>query len=60
LPRVQHAVEVLGHIIGVKVVTLPDGSTRAKPEFDDVRRAAAALGMPLREVAEAVAEASRK
>lgn len=60
LPRVQRDVEVLGHTITVKVVTLPDGSTRAKPEFEDVRRAATALRMPLREVAEMAAEAVRK
>ena len=60
LPRAQREVEVQGHAIGVKVVTLPDGSTRVKPEFDDVRRAATALGKPLREVSEAAVEASRK
>jgi uncharacterized protein (DUF111 family) len=60
LPRAHREVEVLGHTIGLKVVTLPDGSTRAKPEFDDVRRVAAATGRPLREVSDAALDASRK
>lgn len=34
-----------GQTIRWKRVTLPDGSTREKPEFDDVVRAAAALGL---------------
>ncbi|HUF49227.1 MAG TPA: nickel pincer cofactor biosynthesis protein LarC [Longimicrobiales bacterium] len=34
-----------GQVIRFKRVELPDGSTREKPEFDDVVRAAAALGM---------------
>ena len=44
LPREQQAVEINGHRVGLKVVTLPDGTRRAKPEFDDVARAAAATG----------------
>jgi uncharacterized protein (TIGR00299 family) protein len=35
---------VLGHSVRVKIVTLPDGTTRAKPEFDDVQRVALATG----------------
>jgi uncharacterized protein (DUF111 family) len=53
LPRVHREVEVFGQVIGLKVVTLPDGSRRAKPEFDDVRRAAVATGRTLREIADA-------
>jgi pyridinium-3,5-bisthiocarboxylic acid mononucleotide nickel chelatase len=34
-----------GHTIRWKRITLPDGSTREKPEFDDVARAADALGL---------------
>jgi len=34
-----------GHTIRVKRCRLPDGSERAKPEFEDVARAAAAEGM---------------
>ena len=44
LPRSASAVEVLGHSIAVKVVQLPDGRRRAKPEFDDVARVAQATG----------------
>lgn len=58
LPRAHRDVEVLGHTISVKVVTLPDGTTRAKPEFDDVRRAAAATGRPLQEITDAARRAA--
>jgi len=44
LPREEHTTDVLGHSIRVKVVTLPTGERRAKPEFDDVHRAALATG----------------
>ena len=44
LPRREEVTEVLGQQVRVKVVTLPDGSTRAKPEFDDVQSAALATG----------------
>lgn len=50
LPREMHDVDVLGQRVAVKVVTLPDGRRRGKPEFDDVRRAAGALGRPVSEV----------
>ena len=44
LPRRTVSVEVLGHRVAVKIVTLPDGGTRAKPEFDDVLAASRATG----------------
>jgi uncharacterized protein (DUF111 family) len=44
LPRRQADVEVLGHAVRVKIASLPDGTERAKPEFDDVQRAALATG----------------
>jgi hypothetical protein len=44
LTRRSENVDVLGHSIGVKIVDLPDGGTRAKPEFDDVQRIALATG----------------
>lgn len=44
LPRSRESVSVLGHTIAVKVVQLPDGRRRAKPEFDDVQRVALATG----------------
>ena len=42
---------VLGHIISAKLVTLPGGRRRAKPEFADVERVALATGRPLQDIA---------
>lgn len=47
LPRTMRTVRVLGHDVAVKVVTLPGGKTRAKPEFADVERVALATGQPV-------------
>jgi pyridinium-3,5-bisthiocarboxylic acid mononucleotide nickel chelatase len=44
LPREEHTSDVLGHSVRVKVVTLPGGERRSKPEFDDVHRVALATG----------------
>ncbi len=44
LPRRFEEVDVLGHVVGIKTVLLPDRSERAKPEFDDVQRVALATG----------------
>ncbi|MEO8623395.1 MAG: nickel pincer cofactor biosynthesis protein LarC [bacterium] len=44
LARSEVTVEVLGHPVRLKVVTLPAGGTRSKPEFDDVQRVALATG----------------
>jgi uncharacterized protein (TIGR00299 family) protein len=44
LPRRQAEIELFGHSLRVKIVVLPDGGTRAKPEFDDVQRVALATG----------------
>ena len=52
LQRRMASVTVFGQTIAVKVVTLPDGSTRAKPEFADVVAAAEATGKATREVLE--------
>jgi uncharacterized protein (DUF111 family) len=41
---------VHGHPIAVKVVTLPDGRRRAKPEYDDVARVAQATGHPAQDI----------
>ncbi len=54
LPRSERVVGVFGHDLRVKVVTLPDGGTRAKPEADDVVRVAQATGRSVREVREEV------
>lgn len=44
LPRETRSVTVLGFEISVKVVELPDGRRRAKPEFEDVQRVALKTG----------------
>ena len=44
LVRTLGDVDVLGHSVRVKIVALPGGGTRAKPEFDDVQRVALATG----------------
>ncbi len=58
LARRSAVVEIDGHRVRLKVVELPGGGHRAKPEFDDVRRAAAALGRPPREVHDAAVAAA--
>ena len=50
LSRESRVIRVDGSDIHVKVVTLPDGSIRAKPEFDDLRRAAAETTRPLAQI----------
>ncbi|HEU4631164.1 MAG TPA: nickel pincer cofactor biosynthesis protein LarC [Gemmatimonadaceae bacterium] len=50
LPRRTASVTVLGHEIRLKVVTLPDGAERAKPESDDVARVARELRRGVTEV----------
>ena len=61
LPRALHHIEVLGHRIGVKEVRLPDGGTRAKPEHEDVRRAALATGRTIGDISMlAAVEAERR
>jgi uncharacterized protein (TIGR00299 family) protein len=44
LPRREAQIELFGHSLRVKIVMLPDGGSRAKPEFDDVQRVALATG----------------
>ncbi|MEP6990187.1 MAG: nickel pincer cofactor biosynthesis protein LarC, partial [bacterium] len=44
LPRSEVTVDVLGEAVRLKVVALPGGGTRTKPEFDDVQRVALATG----------------
>jgi pyridinium-3,5-bisthiocarboxylic acid mononucleotide nickel chelatase len=59
LPRVMRTVHVLGHPIQVKLATLPNGTTRAKPEFEDVRRVAEATGRSAQDIFSLAAEAAR-
>jgi uncharacterized protein (TIGR00299 family) protein len=60
LPRDQRTVQVLGHTISLKVVRLPDGSTRAKPEFTDVQRVAQQTGRPLRDIFQRAADQAER
>ena len=53
LPRRRAEVETPYGRIALKVAELPDGSTRAMPEFESVRAAAERAGQPMRDVAEA-------
>lgn len=50
LPRESRMIEVLGYPVAIKVVRLPDGSMRAKPEFSDVQRVAQQTGRALRDI----------
>ncbi|MGH7618341.1 MAG: nickel pincer cofactor biosynthesis protein LarC [Gemmatimonadaceae bacterium] len=60
LPRELVRLTLLGHEIGAKLVTLPNGRRRAKPEFADVQRVARATGRPLQDISRlAAAEAER-
>jgi pyridinium-3,5-bisthiocarboxylic acid mononucleotide nickel chelatase len=60
LPRVRGTVEVLGYPVAVKLVTLPGGTRRAKPEFDDVRAVAERTGQPVSRVQELAARAAER
>ena len=50
LLREMVRVSVLGHELAAKVVTLPNGQRRAKPEFADVQRIGLATGRPLQDI----------
>jgi uncharacterized protein (TIGR00299 family) protein len=50
LVRESRLVRFDGRDIRVKVATLPDGTRRAKPEFDDLRRVAEETARPLAEI----------
>ena len=52
LAREMRMVEVLGQKIRVKIATLPDGTRRAKPEFEDVAHGATVTGRTFREISE--------
>lgn len=60
LARAAAEVETEHGAIALKVATLPDGTTRAVPEFESVRAAAERSGRPLREVSEAALAAWRR
>jgi len=60
LPRETRTVDVLGHAIAVKVVRLPDGTMRSKPEFADVQRVAEQTGRPLRDIFQLAADQAER
>ena len=60
LARDVRTVEVLGHEVRVKVSALPDGRTRAKPEYEDVRSVAQATGRSLQDVTTLARAASER
>ena len=60
LPRELRTVDVLGHPVTVKVVQLPGGGIRAKPEFTDVQRVAEETGRPLRDIFQRAADQAER
>ena len=60
LAREEEVVEWRGQRIRRKRVRLPDGPTRAKPEYDDVVAAARALGLAPRDVRARLEEEGRE
>jgi uncharacterized protein (TIGR00299 family) protein len=60
LARETRQVEVLGHPVRVKLSSLPDGTLRAKPEFDDVAHVADLTGRDIREITDLARRASER
>jgi len=60
LPRELVRLSLLGHEISAKLVTLPNGHRRAKPEFADVQRVALATGRPLQDISRLAAAAAER
>lgn len=60
LQREIREVAVHGQRVRVKVVRLPDGRTRAKPESDDVRDAAIASGVSVERIAQSAILAAQQ
>jgi len=58
LPRRFEQVQTPYGPVQVKVATLPDGSQRATPEYEDCRRLAEQAGVPLRAVIDAAKRVS--
>lgn len=50
LARESRVIELGGHELRVKITTLPDGSSRAKVEFDDLNRVAQETMRPIAEL----------
>jgi pyridinium-3,5-bisthiocarboxylic acid mononucleotide nickel chelatase len=60
LAREVREVEVEGRRVRVKIVKLPDGGMRVKPESDDVRDAAFASGKPAEHISQAAVLAAQQ
>jgi uncharacterized protein (TIGR00299 family) protein len=60
LPREMRSVDVRGHSVRMKIVALPDGARRVKPEYDDIARLAEVTGITLREAVTAAREAAER
>ncbi len=60
LPREMRSVKVRGQPVRMKIVSLPDGARRVKPEYDDVARLAEVTGITLREAITAAREAAER
>ena len=60
LSREMRSVTVRGHAVRMKIVALPDGARRVKPEYDDVARLAEVTGITLREAVVAAREAAER
>ena len=54
----EHALR--GHAVRMKIVSLPDGARRVKPEYDDVARLAEVTGITLREAMTAAREVAER
>ncbi|HJR67819.1 MAG TPA: nickel pincer cofactor biosynthesis protein LarC [Gemmatimonadaceae bacterium] len=60
LSRETRSVDVRGHAVRMKIVAMPDGARRVKPEYDDVARLAEVTGITLREAVTAAREAAER
>lgn len=60
LQREVREITVEGQRVRVKVVSLPDGRRRVKPEADDVHRAALASGLPVEHISQAAFKAAQQ
>lgn len=59
LVRRELRLQLGAHEVGIKARRLPDGTWRAQPEFEDVRRLAEAMGTPFWDVWEAAQHAAQ-
>jgi uncharacterized protein (DUF111 family) len=60
LPREEARVDVLGHPVRLKIVTLDGVERRAKPEFEDVERVALATGRRAADIYQLALSAERR